>query len=284
MMIAEGVLFGVVAMLGWGLADFLAKKLVDRVGGLNALLFEQLVAIVFLAPFALLLGELPGIGILPLLVAAAAAWTYPYLAFYKGFERGMVSVISPIGSTWGAGGAVLAAIALGESLSLPQWASIGIIAVGIFLVSTSWKELRKLSYRKLSGVEWAIAALVGWSVAAVLMKPLVLEAGPFMAIWLVKILSVPMALSVLPFSNYRVEAPSGLWKLVAAIAVVDAIAFLGYNFGVGTGLVGVVGPVAAAFPIVTVALAWLFLKERLEKSQLVGVALAVGGMALLATL
>ncbi len=283
-MIAEGVLFGVVAMLGWGLADFLAKKLVDRIGGLNALLFEQLVAIIFLAPFALYTAPLPGAGMLPLLLLVAAAWAYPYLAFYKGFEKGMVSVVSPIGSAWGAGGAVLAAFLLGESLSLPQWASIAVIVAGIFLVSTSWKELKRLSYKKLSGVEWAVAALVGWSVAAVLMKPLVLGIGPFMAIWLVKMLSVPMALSVLPFSSYKLKSPKGLWKLVVAIAVVDAVAFLGYNFGVEAGLVGVVGPVAAAFPAVTVILAWLFLKERLEKSQLIGVAMAVFGMAMLATL
>ena len=40
--LAAGVLFGLLGLLGWGFADFLAKKLVDKIGGFNALLFQQL--------------------------------------------------------------------------------------------------------------------------------------------------------------------------------------------------------------------------------------------------
>lgn len=284
--IAAGVFFGLIAMLGWASADFFAKKLVDRIGGFNALFFEQIVAIVFLAPIVWLVAGDIGLtwDVLPLLLVTTAFWTYPYLSFYKGFEKGMLSVIAPIGAAWGGGAAVLAAFLLNESLTLPQWSSVAAILIGLFLVSTSWKDLKKLSYKKLAGVEWAVIALLGWSASAVLMKPLVLEVGPFISILLIKIVAMPMMLLALPFTNYKIKTPIKFWKLVVLIGIIDAIAFLGYNFGVEVGQVGIVGPIAAAFPVVTVILAWLFLKERLEKSQVLGVGLSIVGMIALATL
>ncbi len=286
MSLAEGVFFGVLAFLSWGFADFLAKKLVSKIGGFNALLFEQMFAILLLTPFVLLFGNINLITweMIPILILTAAAWTYPYLSFYKGLEKGMLSVITPIGSTWGAGGAVLAAVILNETLSIMQWTSVAIIAIGIFLVSLQWTDLKKLTPKKLVGVEWAILALIGWSFSAVLMKPVVLGLGPIVAIWLIKILSVPMTLSVLPITKYKLRVPTKFWKLVITIATIDVIAFLGYNFGITTGQVGIVGPISAAFPIVTVTMAWLFLKERLTTSQLIGVTLAISGMIALSML
>jgi drug/metabolite transporter (DMT)-like permease len=47
------------------------------------------------------------------------------------------------------------------------------------------------------------------------------------------------------------------------------------------GLVSVVSVLASLYPVVTVALAWLYLRERLDLSQAAGVAAALGGVVLI---
>jgi len=282
--IAIGFWYAVIALVGWGIADFLAKSLVDRVGSFNALLFDQLLSIAILAPIMYFAGWPVGLdwGIALLLLANAALWTYPYIAFYKAFEKGMLSVVTPIAATWGAGGAILAVVFLGETLTLLQWASIAVIAMGIFLISTRWSDLKKLSYHKLAGVNMAVLALLGWSGSAMLAKPLVDAVGPFYLLMLTKMISIPLLAIALPLAHYKVKAPVGAWKLLAAVAVFNIAGFLAYNYGMQASQVSIIGPVAAAFPIITVTLAWLFLKEKLDTSQKLGVALTVLGMAALA--
>jgi drug/metabolite transporter (DMT)-like permease len=281
---AAGFLYAVVALIGWGIADFLAKNLVDRVGSFNALLFDQLLSIAILAPLVYFTGWPTGIdwGIALLLLANAMLWIYPYIAFYKAYEKGLLSVVTPIAATWGAGGAILAVVFLGETLTLPQWASIAVIAMGIFLISTRWNDLKRLSYHKLAGVNMAVLALIGWSGSAMLAKPLVDAVGPFYLLTLTKMISIPLLVIVLPLTRYKVKAPFGAWKLLAAVSVFNIVAFLAYNYGMQASQVSIVGPVAAAFPIITVTLAWLVLKEKLDTSQKLGVALTVLGMIALA--
>jgi drug/metabolite transporter (DMT)-like permease len=282
--VEQGVLFGVVALIGWGVADFLAKKAVDKVGDFNALFFSQLLTTALLAAITVAVGGfvVPAWDLAPLLFVAAMLSGFPYLAFYKGMRKGSLSVVAPIAGAWGAGSAVVATLLFAESLTLFQWGSVAAIAAGMVLVSTSWRELSKLSYKKLAGVEWAAFAFVGWSVSAVLLKPLIAALGVFSSILFIKMVSLPALLAAAPLMGYKAAVPKGVWLILAGIAVLDLAAFLGLNFGIQSGQVSIVGPVAAAFPAVTVVLAALFLKEKLEASQKIGVLLAVAGMVALA--
>lgn len=57
--------------------------------------------------------------------------------------------------------------------------------------------------------------------------------------------------------------------------VLSGIGLLAYYAAVSRGKVSVVGPVTSLFPLLTVILAFVFLRERLNRVQVVGVALSL---------
>jgi drug/metabolite transporter (DMT)-like permease len=67
---------------------------------------------------------------------------------------------------------------------------------------------------------------------------------------------------------------------ILAVGLLDVIANVLYVSALGHGLVGVVSTLSSLYPVTTVALAWLVLRERATAWQGLGVAGAVAGVAL----
>jgi drug/metabolite transporter (DMT)-like permease len=74
----------------------------------------------------------------------------------------------------------------------------------------------------------------------------------------------------------------GSAALVAAAGVLDVTANLLYLLGTRAGLLSIVAVVTSLYPGATVVLARVFLGERLSGAQLVGLALALFGVAAIA--
>jgi len=62
--------------------------------------------------------------------------------------------------------------------------------------------------------------------------------------------------------------------------VLSGIGLLAYYAAVSRGKVSVVGSVTSLFPLLTVVLAFIFLRERLNRVQVVGVALSLVAIAI----
>ena len=65
------------------------------------------------------------------------------------------------------------------------------------------------------------------------------------------------------------------WLLVIASGVLDACANGVFQLASQRGMLSIVAVVGSLYPVATVILAWVLLKERLNPIQLVGVALAL---------
>jgi drug/metabolite transporter (DMT)-like permease len=79
-----------------------------------------------------------------------------------------------------------------------------------------------------------------------------------------------------------VAPPKGsTWWLVGAIAVTDTAAFVCNNLALKSEQVAVASVLASLYGAVTVLLAALFLREKLEWSQWLGIALIFAGIALI---
>ena len=89
-------------MFGYGISDFFAKKSIDRIGDLKTLLYVQLIGAMFIAlylPNDLSLPELTGKNIMYLGLLALIN-TIAYLALYRAFKVGRLSIVSPISSSF----------------------------------------------------------------------------------------------------------------------------------------------------------------------------------------
>ena len=72
--------------------------------------------------------------------------------------------------------------------------------------------------------------------------------------------------------------------LLAGIGIADFSANLLLGIATTKGLVSIAMVLGSLYPIATAVLAYIFLHERLHKAQYIGVALAVGGVALISAL
>ena len=70
----------------------------------------------------------------------------------------------------------------------------------------------------------------------------------------------------------------GTAVLVVSAAVLDSLAFVTFNLGIERNPVSLIVPIAAAYPAVTVALAWVLLRERMTRVQMVGMVAVLGGV------
>ena len=285
MAIAVGILFAITAMLSWGTADFFAKKAIDKVGYKTSLLLNQLVAFLPLIILSILFFKLPPLSaeLVLLTVSAGILGIIAYVFLYRGFQKGNVSVVSPITASWSVITTILAVFIFQETLTSLQVVGIIIVFVGIFFASTNFAELeRSIRQGRSSGVTDGLISMVAWGITYTLLRPIALSFGPIIALLFLRIIAITILFSYTKISKTKISFPSRLIFLIIVLAgLLDLLGFVAFNFGITTAFLSIVGPVAATYPAVTVVLAYFFLKEKIVGNQKVGVIAILAGLALI---
>lgn len=285
MNISPGVLYCLLPFFGWGTADFLTRKVIEKEGYYKTLFFSQVLGTLLLLGFLVVFGS-PLLNIQSLLVCAllSVTWIVACLAFFKAIEVGKLAIVSPVGASWGLVGALVGIVFFLERPSLFRSLGIPLTLLGIIFVSTSLSELKKARVRTLKGVNYALFAMFGWGVVFSLARLLLPQFGPIGLVFFLKFFGVIYLIGGAPLLRENLKLPRSSLPLLFLIGLLDVIAFLGLTFGLESEFVSVVSPAAAAYPVVTVALACGFLKEKLELNHKIGIVLTVLGLVLLAVI
>jgi len=284
-----GVLFGLGAALSWGLADFWGRGLSHRVGALRAVLRVEISGLIALsAAIALDWGgtlarwDWPSVGVMAL---TGLAGVVALLSLYRGFEVGILSVVSPITASAPAVSVTLAVLFLGERLGALQVAGIVLTILGIALMSTDFRQLRAVKLHHLwraAGLGWALLAFLSFGLAFFGIGVAAPRLGAIQAMWVLRLVSLAALLFVFVARGSRDRpAQTAPWWRGAHVGLFDSGGGLFIAWGVQVGTVAVVSTVSSLFTAVTVLLAWVFVKERLAWNQLAGFLLILLGVALI---
>lgn len=281
-----GVLAGVGAAVGWGVGDFFAGKSSRRIGPYSAAFLSVLLGfaaavIIYLllernfgAPSLRLFGEL---SVLVLLMTMAQ------IAFYKALEIGPVGIVATLGSAYPMLTVPLAMVFLGEKLTPMQLAAIATVILGVVLTSIQFGG-KKITLGRKQGIFLALAAMVLWGISFAFLDPLVGELGWMKANFLEYVLFVfweAVVFRMMGIGVRQLVAP-GYNRIVVANSLSFVFGNVFFNWGLEKGMAAMVTPVSSAYPVLTVLLSWIFLKEHLKKNQLLGIGLVVAGVILLA--
>ena len=265
------------ASLCWGVADFL--------GGLKSRTLPVLAVLALAQPIGLALVVVVvlagGAGAFDARVLwalpAAVLGTIGIAAFYRGMAIGTISIVAPIAAT-GAVIPVAFGIALGDRPSAVQLAGFPLAIGGAALASRATGSSVD-SGRMAAGVPWALVAAIGFGAYFVPMH----EASDVDFLWAALVFKLGVAAILLAaYAAVRPRVRLARWDVaaIAAIAVFDSTANVLFAASSTFGLVSVVSVLASLYPVATVALAWLYLRERIEAVQRAGVALALAGVVL----
>jgi drug/metabolite transporter (DMT)-like permease len=224
-------------------------------------------------------GDVPPGGPMAAAIGGGVAGCAGLACFYAAMARGPISIVAPIASM-GAVVPVAVGLARGEQPSALQVAGLVVAMAGIALALREAEHPHAIEVPARSVVLAALAGIgfgtffTGLDAAAnhdALWAAVGGRVGGTAAILLA-------ALALRPSLALRGDAVPAL----LAIAVLDTLANVLFAAASRQGLLSLVSVGASLYPVVTVLLARYVLDERLVRVQRLGVALALGGVAMIA--
>jgi uncharacterized membrane protein len=279
------VLFGLLSALLAGVADFFAALVSRKLGSFRTLFVMIAGSALFLVLLQLVwfqqsLMSLPD---LLLMFGIATAAVVGYLAFYRALALGPVAVVSPIAACDGAVAALIGVALIGESLRGVHYAAIALLVLGVALAATDLRELKKGLKMPGKGPLLALVTMFGFGIAIAGVAYLADRYQSF----LLPILCLRCCIFIQMLAVAGVKRPAavsgaGLAVVLAAagIGLLDTGSLLALAQGMVAeqgSKVALMGPLYGAYPVITVLLTQLFLREKLVTNQWVGVGLVMFG-------
>lgn len=284
MALSLGILFGIGAMLSWGVSDFLAAKAARKTSVIKALVWSQIAGTSILVLAFLLFFKFPAVSFasLTLILLGGFLNIAALLAFYKGMQIGNVSVISPISSSFAVITVILSLIFLNENLSALQATGVSLAILGSILASFKFHDLIRLRLKNIAvGVEYGLIAMLGWGILFALIRPLINDLGWFLPPLLIKTTGIFYVLAYAGTSKNNISFPKNATMFVIFMGVLETIGFLLVGAGMSFEQTSIVAPVSSTYPLITIMLAQIFFKETTEINQKIGIASVLLGLVLL---
>ena len=282
------IILGLTTALCWGSSDYLSRYQSERVGHYNTVvyaLFTNLIVLVLIFP---ILRPPVTFALLPalLLVGMGVLNFFAFIFLYKAFHKGVVSVVAPVAYTYPVVTTILSILLLGSTLVAPEAVAIAGVILGVALLSTRFSEVREYIRGKglpsvVEGVEWAVLSAVSFGVIYVGVGYATPFLGYFLPVVILRGVGAAIGFVAAPMFRTSVKPTRASFSsIIIVMAILESIGLLSFNYGLSFGpdaipviaaLSGMGGAVAASYAIV-------LLKERLEKNQVIGAALAVAGV------
>jgi drug/metabolite transporter (DMT)-like permease len=278
--VLEVIALSLANALFWGLADFGAGWNSRKVGALTTLLWVQGTGAVLVGIVVVATGEGLPDGRTALYAALAGAAGVSALgAFYRALAIGTMSIVAPITAT-GAVLPVIVGIASGDDLGAIVAAGLVLALAGVMLASRQPAGQGERPKDSRTAILLALAAAVGFGCYYVFSD----VAADGSLIWLLVIGRA----TVLPVVAWLAHTRGGgivpgdrrRRGALMAVGLSDLTAMLCLGLAATRGSVAVVSVISSLYPMTTVILARLVLKERMSAVQAAGVFAALSGIAL----
>jgi drug/metabolite transporter (DMT)-like permease len=264
----------------WGGVDFVAGLRSRTSGAVPVAALSQVTGLLLIAAVVAARAEPPPGGEYLLYGAAAGlASTVGLLALYQGLAVGLMSIVAPI-TALGAVIPVAVGVARGEDPSWLQGVGLPVALLGVALASWAPAPTRPEGGGRLAaGVGLALLGALGFGSFFV-----AFDAAAEGSIWWAVLMQRATLVVVLGAGalalGARLVARRRDLLPVAAIGLCDVIAMTLLAEATNRGLISVVPVIASLYPITTVLLAQLLLREHISPVQRLGVGSAFAGVAL----
>jgi drug/metabolite transporter (DMT)-like permease len=268
------VVFALCASLSWGAGDFLGGLASRKRSAILVMAISQPTGLALLALATLVRWEAPPSAAVLWACPAGVLGTLGLTGLYRGMATGTISVVAPI-----AGGAavipVVVGVAGGDDPSTLQILGFACAIAGV--AGTSWEGRGRAMAQ---GVAYALVALLGFGGYFLLLHRASTDALLWAAL-LFRCTSTPLAWAALLALRPPRDGIARAFPALAAIGVLDTGGNTLFAAASAHGLVSVTSVLASLYPVVTIVLAHTYLRDRLHPWQYAGIALTLGGAALI---
>jgi drug/metabolite transporter (DMT)-like permease len=278
------IVLAIGAALTYGAGDFLGGIATKRVGesfGVVAASSAVGVTLLLLLLVPVLGGD-PTIDDIAWGAAAGVGGGLGVILFYRALAEGVMSVVAPVTAVTSAVVPVAAGLALGERPGAVALVGVALAIIAVALLSRQTAGAREsVPVNRARVFGYAFLAGLGFGAFFVLLDRTTDGAG----MWpLVASRSTTLVLSVAIALVLRrsLAIRSGARLATLGTGVLDMTANALFLVANREGLLALVAVIVSLYPASTIALAQAFLGERLERHQVVGVAIAALAVILIA--
>ena len=211
---------------------------------------------------------------------AAALSGFAYVSYYESLKHGKISIVGTIAGAYAPWTVVLAIIFLGEQMSAGEAVGVALV-VASMLIFTYPNGSNGGGKTERLGIALAIVSLFLWGTSAAVAKRSIDEIGNtnfigvyalvVPAIWLFYWAATAKGRFTVPESNRRILVLSLIFLAAGGIT---------YYIAIENGPVSIVSPITNLYPILTIAVAKMRLKEMLNSRQIVALVLLFASVPL----
>ena len=277
-----GILFGFIAMLGFGLSNAIAKVPIQKIGGEKTILYRNIIISILLFLILLFFGQAAVFSIKYIFIAflIAVIGYVPLLLFYKALNLGKVGIISPIANSSIIFTVLFSIIFFHESITFGQGTSIAFIILGIILISLNLKDLKNSHILKISsGIPYALVTALLWGAVFFLWKIPVNVLGPILTSFVIEFGTLISGAVYIYATKKDFKTPDKkMWIYIFFIAIGGIIGSLFFNMGIKNHDVSIVAPITFASPLVVTLYGKFVYKEKLSKVQYLAIFFIVLGI------
>ena len=287
MAISFGILAGIIAMIGYGLSNAIAKSPIRNIGSKKTVFYRNLFVTLMLLPLLFIFpAESYKLSYLLIAVLISIIGYLPLVIFYKAMKYGKVGVVSPI-----AGSAVIITVLLSiiffnEVLTITQSFAMLLTICGIILISLDFKNFKSSHLFDLSsGAPYALVACLLWGLVFFLFKIPVMLIGPVLTSFIIEAGITFTSAGHIAFSKKSFTLPNKKdLKHIFLIAFFGAIGTLFYTLGLKASYVSIVAVLTSANPLVATLYGKVIYKEKLKASQYIAILFILAGIILISWL
>jgi drug/metabolite transporter (DMT)-like permease len=283
------VILGFTTAVVYGFADFFGAIASRKISSLLVTAVSGIIGFFFLISMVPFFGANFSEAAIITGIAAGVASAIGISALYASLAIGPIAIVSPLGAVLGALVPMTFGFFIGDRFGAIAWLALALILVAVILVGFIPGADVRLPSAK--GLLFATIAGAGIGTILIVLKYSPEDSG--LASILVMRLVSAIFLNIVLVANWlRLRSkrepkelravPAKFWWAVIAAGVFDSSANIFFTLALRSGSLSVVSVLTALYPLGTIILARIVLKERIAKVQMFGVLLALTGSAILA--
>lgn len=279
----HSLIFGLTAALAWGIHDVCIRYVSQRMAILPMMAVILGSGLLVMLPFVLILGDwslLTWHGT-SLAIIAGLIYVCAGYGLYQAFAIGPVRLVAPIVAAFPVLSLCWAAIQ-GQPPTLAQSLAVLAIIGGVIVIAVLSDETEEAAGGRNAAIFWAVISSTAFAVTFALGQAAEKAGGGLPALTITRGVAIALVLTLIAIRRPALPGRSGPWKLLITMGCLDALAL---------GLVLTAGSLphpefaavtSSIFGMVTILLAWAFLKERVAPLQWGGVLMVFSGIGYLA--
>jgi drug/metabolite transporter (DMT)-like permease len=275
------IFLGLLSALSWGAGDFTGGLAARKVGAYRSVFYAEIVGVIFLFSVLAFVNEpLPDVRARLFALLAGALGTIGLMLLYHAMTLGLMSIAAPVSALLAAVLPVVVGIFTEGFPGYLTFIGFGFALFAVWMISQSEGGVTDL-LSHLSDLKLPLVAGIGFGFYFIFMHEASRDGG---SIWHMVFSRTGGMLLITAY----LFATRTSWKInLSAMPIIslNGILDLGGNFffilAGQAGRLDIASVLSSLFPGSTVLLAWIILKERLNRNQWIGIASALIAIVLM---